>query len=448
MNWIIENLEVFGDKQAVIQKDGMYSFDDLYKATVDFKRMLKANRVITGEVTALLSDYSFNAIALFLALMDNKNVIVPIGIKIKSEIDERVKETLVDKVISLSDGKIGVNETGLKDKKHNFIATLQSNNHAGLVLFSSGSSGKPKAMVHDLDNLLDIYKNKRPKGLVFLVFLMFDHIGGLNTLFNVLSMGGTIVIPENRDADYICGLIEKHKIQILPSSPTFLNLVMISEAYNKYDLSSLIMITYGTEPMPESLLKKLKEVFPRVRFLQTFGTSETGISKTSSKSSTSTFFKIDDPNIEYKIMDGELWLKSKTKILGYLNYSMESFTDDGWFKTGDLVETTEDGYIRIIGRNNDVINVGGQKVMPIEVESVILQMPQIAECMVYGENNIITAQNVAVDVVLKDDVNAVDIKRGIRKFCRDRLDNYKIPVKINVVAKPQVRGRFKKIRRR
>ena len=71
--------------------------------------------------------------------------------------------------------------------------------------------------------------------------------------------------------------------------------------------------------------------------------------------------------------DGELWLRSKTQVLGYLNASMDPFTEDGWFKTGDLVDELKDGYIRIIGRKNDLINVGGEKVLPAEVESILME---------------------------------------------------------------------------
>jgi acyl-coenzyme A synthetase/AMP-(fatty) acid ligase len=83
-----------------------------------------------------------------------------------------------------------------------------------------------------------------------LVFLMFDHIGGLNTVFNALCMGACLIIPKIKDAKTICELIEKYKIMVLPSSPTFLNLILISQEYKNYDLSSLRMITYGTETMP------------------------------------------------------------------------------------------------------------------------------------------------------------------------------------------------------
>ena len=111
------------------------------------------------------------------------------------------------------------------------------------------------------------------------------------------------------------------------------------------------------------------------------------------------------------IVNGELWLRSKTQILGYLNYSEESFTKDGWFKTGDLVEETEGGYFRIVGRANEMINVGGQKVLPGEVESVLLEMPQLADCIVYGETNFITVQIVVANIVLADGANPKTIKK-------------------------------------
>ena len=218
----------------------------------------------------------------------------------------------------------------------------------------------------------------------------------------------------------------------------------MNNSHNKYDLSSLKMITYGTETMPDSLLIRLKNSFPKVKFLQTFGTSETGIANTKSKSSNSTFMKIENLDLESKIGENELWIKSKTQILGYLNSSMDSFTKDGWFKTGDLVENSDDGYLKIIGRNKEVINIGGQKVLPSEVESVILYMKEIEDCIVYGEKNLITGQTVICDVVLKEDMS--NIKVLIRKFCKDKLDNYKIPTKVNILDKINFTDRFKKIR--
>ena len=432
------------DQTAIIYGGKKYSYNELYIKIKEIESFIK-DKIKSGEVVAILADYSFVSIALFFALYENKNIIAPITSTSQNEIQGKIKESFSTKIINLENEKLVI--TNIKSEaSHKIINDLQTSKCAGLILFSSGSTGAPKAMIHNLDTLVDSYGDKKQKQINMLVFLMFDHIGGINTLLNILSMNATMIIPQNRNADDICKLIEEYKIAVLPSSPTFLNLILINRSYEKYDLSSLRMITYGTETMPEGLLNRLKAVFSKVKFLQTFGTSETGIAATSSKSSNSTFMKIDDENLEYKIVDNELWLRSKTQILGYLNRSMESFTNDGWFKTGDLVELDNEGFIKIIGRNKEIINVGGQKVLPSEVESVLLGMDEIEDCLVYGEQNAITGQSVSCDVVLKSGVEADGFKILVRKFCKDKLDSFKIPTRVNVVQKTEFTERFKKSR--
>ena len=432
------------DQIAIIYDGKKYSYNELYIKIKEIESFIK-DKIKSGEVVAILADYSFVSIALFFALYENKNIIAPITSTSQKEIDGKLKESFSTKIINLENEKLVI--TNIKSEaSHKIINDLQTSKCAGLILFSSGSTGAPKAMIHNLDTLVDSYGDKKQKQINMLVFLMFDHIGGINTMLNILSMNATMIIPQNRNADDICKLIEEYKIAVLPSSPTFLNLILINRSYEKYDLSSLRMITYGTETMPEGLLNRLKAVFSKVKFLQTFGTSETGIAATSSKSSNSTFMKIDDENLEYKIVDNELWLRSKTQILGYLNRSMESFTNDGWFKTGDLVELDNEGFIKIIGRNKEIINVGGQKVLPSEVESVLLGMDEIEDCLVYGEQNAITGQSVSCDVVLKHGIDDSGFKMLVRKFCKDKLDNFKIPTRVNVVQKTEFTERFKKSR--
>lgn len=443
--WILERIASQGDQTAVVY-DGRKSSYAVLARTIDEYYSRIRVQINEGEVVALASDYNLEAIAMFFALYCNRNIIAPITTKIVSEIEDRIKVAGCSKVIYINSGELEVKTTGVSEDPHAIIASLQKEGKAGLILFSSGSTGAPKAMIHNLDNLIDSYKNKNGKKLVFLIFLMFDHIGGLNTLLNCISMGVTMVFPTDRNPDNVCQIIEKYKVNILPASPTFLNLILISESNLKYDMSSLRMITYGTEPMPESLLLKLKEAFPRVKFLQTFGTSETGITGASSKSSNSTFLKLDDPNTEYKIVEGELWLRSKTQILGYLNSSMDRFTEDGWFKTGDLVEQTDDGYIKIIGRNKEMINVGGEKVLPSEVESVLFQMPEVKDCIVYGEQNPITGQIVVAKVLFDREMKPSEAKKIIVSFCAGKLDRYKIPAKVVQMTASEFSDRFKKKR--
>ncbi len=443
MSFILEKFKSFNSKNAIVFEDRIYTYEEFIKQIKDYKNILDKHN-ISSKVVVILGDYSFYNLALFFALYENKNIIVPITSNIKKVQDDFIEESFCQTIIKTDERNLLIQD--LKTTfSHNMIDNLREKNSSGLILFSSGSTGKPKAMIHNLDTLIDSFKDKKEKSMNMLVFLMFDHIGGLNTVFNALCMGACLIIPKIKDAKTICELIEKYKIMVLPSSPTFLNLILISEEYKNYDLSSLRMITYGTETMPQSLLLKLKEVFPKVKFLQTFGTSETGISTTSSKSSNSLFMKLEDINGEYKIVENELWLRSKTQVLGYLNASMDSFTSDGWFKTGDLVEVDGE-YIKIIGRAKEIINVGGQKVLPSEVESIILEMEEISDCMVYGEKNAITGQTVVCDVVLNKNIE--NIKKRVRVFCKDRLDTYKIPTKVNVVDKTNFSDRFKKIRRK
>jgi len=446
MYWFIDNFLKFDTKIAIVYKEESYTYNQLFEKISNIEKSI-ISHIKQGEVVSILSDYSFESISIFLALYKNKNIIVPITTTLENEIKDRVEESFTDKIIKIKN-KNYILENYTSQDKHQMIKKLQDENSSGLILFSSGSTGKPKAMIHNFDNLVEHYKNKKEKSLNMILFLMFDHIGGLNTLLNILSMGSTMIIPQNRNADDVCKLLQDYKIRVLPSSPTFLNLLLMNKSNDKYDLSSLRMITYGTEAMPDSLLTRLKDTFPKAKFLQTFGTSETGIANTSSKSSNSTFMKIDDPELEYKIVNNELWLKSKTQVMGYLNSSMDSFTEDGWFKTGDLVETTEDGYIKIIGRNKEVINVGGEKVLPNEVESIILSIPQIEDAMVYGEKNIITGQTVVCDVVLAEKIEPKEIKKIVRKYCKDKLNSYKIPTKVNIVERTNFSDRFKKIRRK
>jgi acyl-coenzyme A synthetase/AMP-(fatty) acid ligase len=166
--------------------------------------------------------------------------------------------------------------------------------------------------------------------------------------------------------------------------------------------------------------------------------------KTESKSSTSLFFKINDPDYQYKIIDSQLFLKSKNQIKGYVNQESNQFTDGEWFATGDLVETDNDGYMRILGRINNVINVGGQKVLPKEVEDIINQIPEIIDSTVFAKNSVITGQMVCVEVVVSDSVDKDTIKKNILNKCKEQLDRYKIPSKIIITTSIVHSNRFKK----
>lgn len=438
-----DQLNKFENTISIIESSRGYTYPELLKKVGSCQVDLVNYGIQAGDVVLLIGDYSFESVSMFLALYRAGVIIVPVNNINDNEISERLDVCGTCIVINLRNNSV---EKHHKASCHPLIDRIRVKGESGLILFSSGSTGKPKAMIHSLDNLVDSYLGKRSKSLVFLVFLMFDHIGGLNTLLNCLSMGSTIVIPQSRRPNEIAELIQKFRVNVLPASPTFLNLMLIAEVNAKFDLRSLKMITYGTEPMPDSLIKKLKLVFPWIKFLQTFGTSETGIVKTSNVTKDSSILKFDDPNQEYKIVNNELWLRSTTQVLGYLNHSNDSFTDDGWFKTGDLAEYTTDGNLKILGRLKEVINVGGEKVLPIEVESVIMEIESVQDCLVRAEKNAITGQMVCADIVLKKGFVFSDEKNKIKNYCKQRLDIYKVPIRIVEIQGISFTDRFKKNR--
>ena len=445
--WLRERIACHGDKPFLAAAGQTHTYAGLVREAEKISHILSGN-VPQGASVGLLGDYSLPTIAALLWFLDNRNIIVPITPTSAQDAQDRLYEGFCDYQLDCRDPEATpiLSQRDSGGRSHALIDKLRDAHHAGLVLFSSGSAGKPKAMIHDLDNLVQVYAGRKTRNLSMIVFLMFDHIGGINTLFNALASGSFMVAPGNRNADEVAGLIQEHRVTILPTSPSFLNLLLIADAHRRYDLSSVKIITYGTEPMPESLLLKLREAFPKVKFLQTFGTSETGISRTDSKSSGSLFMKLDDPDIEHKVVDGELWLRSKTQILGYLNASMERFTEDGWFRTGDKVEVDEAGYLRIVGRATELINVGGEKVIPSEVESVILELPDVVDCTVFGQPSPITGQIVAAKVALREGADVVQAKGAIRAHCATKLARYKVPVKVSVVQEALFSDRFKKKR--
>jgi acyl-coenzyme A synthetase/AMP-(fatty) acid ligase len=318
---------------------------------------------------------------------------------------------------------------------HPAFAQLRSQGHAGLVLFSSGTSGRPKVMVQDLAVLLSTYQDRRRNRLPVLALLGFDHIGGLNTLLGALATGSTLVVPADRSASVVAAAMALHRVAVLPASPTFLNLLLVSGEHLAHDLSTLRVITYGTEPMPSGLLARLRLAFPRVRFIQTFGTSETGIIRTESPDADSTFIRIVDPSTEWKVVDDELWLRSRTQIGGYLDArdGAGKFTPDGWFRTGDKVELGPEGTLRVLGRLGEVINVGGEKLMPAEVESVILGLPMVVDCRVSGVPHALVGQAVVAEVVAAAGADPEQLRSEIRNACRRALAAHKVPTRVTFV---------------
>lgn len=445
IDFFLERFGQQGEKTAIVWKGRRYSYPHLLERVGYWKERLEEEGVEPGSVTVLEGDFSPEAVALLLALIDRGCIIVPLTPAVETKKPEFI-DTARGQVNFIFDHDDHVTVEKLPyDGQHQLYDKLRGAHHPGLILFSSGTTGKAKAILHDVKHLLKKYHVQR-HDFTTLAFLLFDHIAGIDTLFYVLSNGSTLVTVEDRLPDTICCAVEKFKVEVLPVSATFMNLLIFSEAHTRYDLSSLQYIAYGSEVMLESTLQKSAELFPDVKILQKYGTTEVGTLRSKSKSSNSPWVKLGGEGFDTRVVDGILQIKAHSAMMGYLN-APSPFTEDGWFITGDSVEVDGE-YFRIHGRDCDIINIGGEKVFPTEVEDVIQTFDNVAEVLVYGEKNNIVGNIVCAEISLGDMDQQDGFVMALKKYCLKYLQPYKVPVKIKIVDQLNLSERFKKVRRK
>ena len=444
IDFLFEGFRQNAESEAVIWHNESFAYRKLLDRTNEWRSYLRENRVAAGTVTAIQADFSPNAIALMLVLIETGCIAVPLTSSVAAKKAEFMEIAGVEALLELDEHDEARLTRLEQPRSHELLQRLRNRGHPGLILFSSGSTGESKAAVHDIVSMLGKFKSRRHARRA-ITFLLYDHIGGFNTMLYQLSNAGCIVTVQDRDPDTVLRAVERHKVELLPTSPTFINLVLLSEAYRRYDLSSLKIVSYGTEPMPESTLHRFHEVLPHIELQQTYGLSELGILRSKSRSSDSLWVKLGGEGFQTRVVDDILQIKAESAMLGYLN-APSPFTDDGWFNTGDKVEVDGD-YFRILGRESDIINVGGQKVYPAQVESVVQEMPEVAEVSVYGEKNAIMGQIPCAAIRLRQPRDVREFHRELRRFCRQRLQEFQIPVRVRLVESAMHGGRFKKNRR-
>lgn len=441
--WLIERVRKNGKRDALIYNGGVSRYNDILNLYEKWLELLRLNRVESGTVVAIVGDFSPATCAAFLALIKNANIIVPLMPITYRKHEEFLDIAEVQFVLKPNlTQEILPRKATVTNKLTRFLITK---NDAGLIFFSSGSTGKSKAALHAMVPFLDKFRNPRP-AMRTLIFLLFDHIGGINTFLYIFANGGVLVSPSDRSPSAVCQTIEKSNVELLPVSPTFLNLLLLSEEHYRYDLSSLKKITYGTEPMPAITLKRLTQALPEVTLQQTYGLSEVGILHSKSKSNNSLWVKVGGKEFETKVVDGTLWIKAETAMIGYLN-APSPFDKAGWLNTEDSVEVDGE-YLRFLGRESEIINVGGEKVYPAEVEGHVLKLANIRDAIVFGEPTPITGQMVVVSVNLIKPETVLELKKRIRRSLKNKLDSFKIPQKVIVVERNQFNERYKRMRLR
>ncbi len=440
---LIERFEGLGGATALVWRDRGLSFGELGCRVAEWDEWLDARARVAispGVVVALNADYSPSSVALLLALLDRGAIVALVGHGLTSEKDVLYPTAQIGVELVVDDEDEVRVAPAPYTADHPLLVSLAEEGAPGLILFSSGSTGAPKAVVHDGRRLLAKYATPRVAKTT-IPFMLFDHIGGLNTLLHTLSSGGTIVVPPDRRPETICRLVQAHRVQVLPTSPTFLNLLLLY-GIDGHDLSSLETIAYGAERMAAPTLARLRAALPHVRLVQSYGLSEVGIMRTKSEASDSLWVELGGDGFETRVRDGMLEVRAATAMIGYLN-EKNPWTDDGWLRTGDRV-AVKGRFVQILGRASDLIVVGGEKVYATEVEDQLLRLPGVVEASVVGEPNALTGQSVLARVQLSTGESRRAFRVRMRAALSGRLAEFKIPQRLEIVDGPLTTSRYKR----
>jgi len=432
---------------AVVWHDRPLPHGWLREAVAAWGPRLDALGIAPGTVVSVESDHGPETYALLLALIARDAIAAPLprdaeatgalGSHLERRIvldpDERWRTPALTAPPPGAAGPPGPDP-------HPLIARLRAGRRPGWVLRTSGSSGRPKHVVHDLGALLERFRRPR-RPLRMVALLAFDHLGGLSTMLHALASGGTLVVVPDRRPDTVCAAVARHRPQVLPASPTFLRLMLLAGAHERFDLGSLRQVTYGAEPMSAATLRRLRAALPDVTLKQTYGLIEVGIVASRSRDDDSLWLALDIP---HRVVDGMLELRTPSAMLGYLD-APSPFTADGFLVTGDRVER-DGGELRILGRASELINVGGEKVWPQEVEAVVEEVEGIADVEVYGEPHALVGSVVCARIRPVEGTEPSTLVRNVRRHCHARLARHQVPVRIRVTDEEPRQWRGKRMR--
>ena len=310
-----------------------------------------------------------------------------------------------------------------------------------IILFTSGTSGRPKPAVHTWSTL-SAGLNRDPKyaGRRWLLAYEPTSFAGIQVWLQALLTGGCLSIPESRDPSAAAERLLADRVEFASATPSFWRLLLVSVSKETLAETALEQITLGGEPIDQSILDALRSAFPKARITHIYASTEMGVcfSVSDGKAGFPASY-LNNPNlpVALRISDtGELEIRSQRAMLGYVPESadrdpssMNSAPRLDWFATGDLVEQRGDR-IYFVGRKSETINVGGMKVYPTDVEQCIQQVPGVQAVRVFSVPSSITGQLVGAEIQPAIGVDLRELQRQIVSLCRKRLARHQVPTSI------------------
>ena len=316
-----------------------------------------------------------------------------------------------------------------------------------LLILTTGTTGVPRGVRHDWSRMLRPTRRVAPApDERWLLAYGLHQFAGYQVVLHVAAAGATLVAPIPRRPQQGLDAIRRHAVTHASATPTFWRFLLAEMRAGGDEVRGLRQITLGGEAIPAPLLGELERAFPEARVSQVYAGNEFGptgsVRDRRNGLPVSVLERDEDADVAFKIVDGQLWIRSRVGMLGY--YGEPEIDPDEWRPTGDLVEV-EDDRIHFRGRASDVINVGGVKVHPLPVEERVSSVDGVVLCRVFGRPNALTGEIVAVEVVAASEADREQVEDAVREACAE-LPSASRPRSIRFVDEITTRG--EKIERR
>ncbi|MFI6517645.1 class I adenylate-forming enzyme family protein [Spirillospora sp. NPDC050679] len=349
-----------------------------------------------------------------------------------------------------------------------------------VILYTSGTSGRPKGAVHTHRNLTSVIEYHRANDALlrefgdpvaaadrrYLLALPLFHIASLHNLaVPRLATGSTVVMHQGAfDVDRVLGLIERERVTNWGAVPTMAHRMIEHGDLAKYDVSSLTAFSLASAPSSTAFKERLREAFPPARdaLVDSYGLTEscTAVAAASPQDLVEAPGTLGRPvlGVRLEIRDpegkelpegeeGEVCVRSAYNMLGYWrdpDATERAIDTDRWLHTGDI-GVIERGRLRLTTRRSDLILRGGENVYPAEIENVLAEYPGVRECIVLGTPHPDLGQEVMAVVVFAGQAAGQD---DLAAFARERLAYYKVPSRWHLTTAPLPRNATGKVIRR
>lgn len=457
-DFLLKSSQEFPNKDVLIFEDKQITYQDLFYNSSSLANSL-IKKTKSNSVVSLLLPNSIDFVISYFGIIGSGNIchIIPPSIS-DSNLINQISVTEPSTILSNSVFKQKLIRTGLFEK-HNFLdissfeydktsefSEKKESDSLGIILFSAGTTSSPKAITLSHNNI----ENTTNRIINYLsitnedkdvISLPLSHSFGLGCLNCIIKAGGTAILHRNTiNLPKIISSIKDFSATSFAGTPTtFQQIVENHKNHFEECIESIRYLLTNSAPMPKELIYQLLDILKEKKLYTYYGLTE------ASRSTFHLYKKSDTkissvgkplPEVKIKIVSegkqcipfekGEVWIQGPHVTLGYWkNKSADQKLQNHWLLTGDIGYLDDEGYLFLVGRSDDMINIGGDKVFPQEIEEILGSIDEIEDVGVKGIPDKLLGQVVKAFIVLRKDAQLQE--KDVIQFCSKKLENFKVP---------------------